>query len=187
MNRPVVRLAAALAFATLAQGALAQSSVGKVFRDKDVDENALIQALTPDEPVRTRSIRVRPEAPSPGAQAAAARPAQASLLITFETNSADLTERSKAALDVVARALKSDRLAEFSFSVEGHADPRGGHDLNMRLSQSRAESVVEYLVTQHNLPRERLQPVGKGDQELANPTAPSAAENRRVTIKTQVR
>lgn len=38
--------------------------------------------------------------------------ASASLLITFETNSAELTAGAKQQLDVVAAALKNDRLAE---------------------------------------------------------------------------
>lgn len=183
MKHVAIRLAAALAIVAGSGTVDAQSQVGRVFKEKDVSENALIEALTPEQTIRTRSIRVRP-----GAQPAQpSRPAQASLLITFETNSADLTERSRTTLDVVGRALKSDQLAEFTFSVEGHADPRGDHERNQRLSQARAESVVEYLVNSHNVPRERLQPMGKGDQELANPNVPAAPENRRVTIKTQLK
>jgi outer membrane protein OmpA-like peptidoglycan-associated protein len=108
------------------------------------------------------------------------------LLITFQTNSAELTPESRTALDVVARALASDRLASFAFAVEGHADPRGPSDMNLRLSQARADSVVEYLVRRHGLPRDRLSPVGKGESELANVAVPTAPENRRVTIKTML-
>ena len=65
-----------------------------------------------------------------------------------------------------------------------HADPRGGADYNLRLSQARAESVVDYLAGRHGIPRDRLRPIGKGQTELANPGRPTAPENRRVTIKT---
>jgi outer membrane protein OmpA-like peptidoglycan-associated protein len=160
----------------------------KLLRGKDITESALIDALTPAEPeIRTRSIKILREDAGGGAKSLPPpKPASASLLITFETKSAELTPRSRQSLDVVARALKSDKLTEFKFSIEGHADPRGGDDLNLRLSQSRAESVVNYLAEQHGIDRERLKPVGKGTTELLNATRPDAPENRRVTIKTLV-
>jgi OmpA-OmpF porin, OOP family len=180
-----------LAAAALALPGISGAQSGPMFKSGKLDERALVDALAPPEPeIRTRSIRVAPGAqapytqPRPAAQASSS--GSASLLITFETNSAELTQRSKSMLDVMARALTSDRLAEFGFSVEGHADPRGSTDLNARLSQARADSVVDYLVTQHNIDRARLKPVGKGDSELANSNNPAAPENRRVTFRTQV-
>ena len=172
---------AALAAAALAAAPGAWAQVGTVFKEKELTEAAIIDALAPEDPVKLRSIQVRP---APGTQPV--KTPAASLLITFETNSAELTPSSRSALDVVARALASERLREFSFAVEGHADPRGGHELNMRLSQARAETVVDYLVRQHGVGRERLNPIGKGELELANTTVPTAPENRRVTIKTKV-
>jgi len=146
-------------------------------------------AQEPDEGrPRMRSINVRP-ASRPATQAAApaiaprpSEPPKASILITFETNSADLTAEARRSIDVVGRALSSDSLASFQFSIEGHADPRGGSDLNQRLSQARAESVRRYLVAAHGISPERLQAVGKGDRELVNAANPTAPENRRVTI-----
>jgi outer membrane protein OmpA-like peptidoglycan-associated protein len=128
--------------------------------------------------MRTRSIRVtregQPSAPAPSA----------SLLITFETNSAQLTPQARKSLEVVGRALKSEKLADFRFSIEGHADPRGTEAANLRLSQARAESVVAYLVDSQSIDRARLKAVGKGQSELMNVSNPIAPENRRVTIKT---
>ena len=173
-----------------------------ILRGKDITEKNLIEALTPaapgtaepaaDEPVRLRSIRVQRDNPTAkpdetavkAAAKATEKKASASLLITFETNSAELTPRAKSSLDVVAKALQADKLAEFKFAIEGHADPRGQADFNMTLSQSRAESVVAYLVEQHGINRERLKPVGKGATELVNTQRVDAPENRRVTITT---
>lgn len=169
-----LRIAVAVLYSALSLSAYAQP----ILRGKDITESNLIDALTPpSQEVRTRSIRVERDAPpaeSPGA----------SLLITFETNSARLTPDAQSSLDVVARALQAERLAEFRFSIEGHADPRGRPDYNLRLSQARAESVVEYLTSRHRVGRERLRPIGKGDTELANTARPTAPENRRVTIMT---
>ena len=161
-----------------------------VLKGNAVTENNLVDALTPDEaPVVTRSLRVQRDNPvKPGGAAAADKPrkASASLLITFETNSADLLPQAKKQLDVVAAALRNDKLSEYSFNVEGHADPRGSHDGNLTLSQQRAESVRSYLVSQHSIDPKRLKAIGKGDTELLNASNPAAIENRRVTIVTDV-
>ncbi|MDB5946245.1 MAG: OmpA/MotB domain protein, partial [Ramlibacter sp.] len=71
-------------------------------------------------------------------------------------------------------------------AIEGHADPRGGEQANLELSQRRAESVVSYLAGNHHIDPSRLRPVGKGQTELFNLTQLDAPENRRVTVKTLV-
>lgn len=177
-------LAVALLPAAAQETPQAQQAAGtRVLKDQDVTESNLVSALTPDEPpVVTRSLKVgrdaRPAAPP--------RKPSASLLITFETNSSNITTRAKEQLDVVASALQNERLAEYSFSVEGHADPRGNPDHNLTLSQQRAESVRQYLVSAHAIDPQRLKAMGKGDRELLNPQMPAAPENRRVTIVTNL-
>ena len=204
LSRPttlVRRLAAAGVVSCLVVSQLvwAQAGNGKVLSGKAVTESNLLDALTPaaaapaaaagdangdaDVAVRTRSLRVTSNTPA-AAVLAPRKKASASLLITFETNSAQLTARSKEQLDVVAAALKNDRLKDFSFEVEGHADARGAADANQLLSQQRAESVRAYLVGSHSIPEARLRAVGKGDTEPMNTRDVAAAENRRVTITT---
>lgn len=191
------RLAAAgvVSCLVVSQLAWAQTGNGKVLSGKAVTESNLLDALTPaaaapadangdaDVAVRTRSLRVTSNTPA-AAVLAPRKKASASLLITFETNSAQLTARSKEQLDVVAAALKNDRLKDFSFEVEGHADARGAADANRLLSQQRAESVRAYLVGSHSIAEVRLRAVGKGDTEPMNTRDVAAAENRRVTITT---
>ena len=153
----------------------------------EVTEAALLQALDPasqDVMARTRSIRPSLKPGSADSAAAAPAPARANLLITFPTGSAELTDETLQALTTVGKALQSDRLAGFAFRIEGHADPRGGDELNLRLSQERAQSVVSYLVNQMGIGAERLNAVGKGSAELLNTAQPTAPENRRVTIVT---
>ncbi|WP_326534388.1 OmpA family protein [Pseudorhodoferax sp.] len=158
-----------------------------VLRMNQVTEQALLDALAIDEPVaeeavRTRSIRPTARSNAPRPAAAAGR---SNLLITFTTNSAELTNESKTALGTVAKALQSDKLSGFSFSIEGHADPRGNAELNQRLSEARAQSVAAFLVSSHGVAADRLVPVGKGSSELLNTDRPEAPENRRVTIVTR--
>ena len=179
----------------LAVSAAAAAQTGKVLRGKDVNESALIEALTPsiataapaeEESIRTRSIHVNrekdPASITDKPARAPAKPASASLLITFETNSTELTPRAKQSLNVVGQALTSDKLAEFRFAIEGHADPRGDSEANLRLSKLRAESVRQYLVQAKHIDDKRLDAVGKGSTEPINSTNPSAPENRRVTF-----
>jgi OmpA-OmpF porin, OOP family len=81
--------------------------------------------------------------------------------------------------------MKSDKLANVKFTIEGHADPRGNEEANLKLSQSRAESVRDYLTASHGLAAERVNAVGKGSSALMKPSEPAAPENRRVTIVAQ--
>jgi len=155
-----------------AVGNVAAQSAAPIFRGQ-VSESELVDALTPE--IRLRSIRPVPNAPPP-------KPAAASLLITFKTNSTELTSEAKSTLDVVARALKTDQLSTYRFRIEGHADSRGNPEHNLFLSQERAESVRNYLVSPLGVERSRLVPEGRGDREPLNRQNVAAPENRRVTI-----
>lgn len=170
---------------------LSFGQMDKVLKDKEINESTLVNALTPEEMPLPEKPMCPPEMPKCRSiridrVAVPVKQPAASLLITFETDSTQLTPKAKQSLEVVATALKSDKLANFKFSIEGHADPRGGQELNLRLSQERAESVVSYLANNQKIDRIRLQAVGKGQSELLNIADPSAPENRRVTIKTIV-
>ena len=184
----ITYLRAATAVLTLCLGALVHAqSAPPVLKMNQVTEQALVDALAIDEPVleeggKTRSIRPTARSNATPARAGAGK---SNLLITFNTGSADLTTESKQALGTVAKALQSDKLAGFAFSVEGHADPRGGVELNQRLSEARAKSVVEYLVASYGILPERLSAGGKGTSEPLNTERPDAPENRRVTIVTK--
>lgn len=200
--RRAAGLALATAFVAVA-GALATPALAqeKVMREGQVTERALVDALALPAPaaapaaegndaVRTRSFRpaVVPAAATAttAGAAVAAGPAaaagKASILITFVTDSAELTQRARDALDVLGGAMKSERLAAVRFTIEGHADPRGGEDYNMRLSTARAQAVREYLIARHGLAPERINAVGRGATALLDTRNIAAPENRRVTI-----
>lgn len=172
-----------LAVCILAAALPAIGQEGPVLKEGQAEVGTLVDALAPPEqkaPVRTRSLRiVRDDASS---APVSPKPAKVSLLITFDTNSANLTPGARQSLDVVGQALASEKLAASRFSIEGHADPRGVPAANLKLSQQRAESVRDYLVASMHIDRARLEAVGKGDSELMNKASPEAPENRRVTI-----
>ena len=65
--------------------------------------------------------------------------------------------------------------------VEGHTDETGTHDMNMKLSQDRADAVRNYLIRKGVSPK-RITAKGYGpDKPLADGKDPkSLAKNRRV-------
>jgi outer membrane protein OmpA-like peptidoglycan-associated protein len=76
----------------------------------------------------------------------------------------------------VGQALNSEKLSDFRFAIQGHADPRGDPASNPMLSQRKAESVRQYLVQDKHVAKQPLRAVGKGDTELlntANPVCPA--------------
>ena len=164
----VVRIILLFVLAVLTVPASGQA---KVLKGDQITREALLADLVPRPMTRSIGSNTKPSA---------------SIMIMFETNSAELTEDSKKRLGVVGQALNDDQLSKFSFMLEGHADPRGTPDLNQRLSEERAESVRQYLVQSRSVGVARLKSIGKGDREPLNTTNPAAPENRRVTIITEV-
>ena len=67
--------------------------------------------------------------------------------------------------------------------TSGHTDRKGSEDDNDRLSQERAESVLEQLVSE-GIPRDRITAVGRGERDPRVPTADGVDEvaNRRVEV-----
>lgn len=160
-----------------------------VLATSQVTEDALVDALAiepapPDEAASGATRGFRPALRPSFVPTKPAAPGKANLLITFATGSAELTAETIHVLETVARALQSDRLAGFAFRIEGHADARGAADLNQKLSEERAQSVVAYLSGKLGILAERMQPVGRGASEPLNLQKADAVENRRVTIIT---
>ncbi len=101
--------------------------------------------------------------------------------ITFQSGSATLTESSLPILDELAVDLNI--CPDASVHVEGHTDSDGAEDLNLALSVSRAEAVVDALIAR-NIGVERLYAEGYGEsQPIAdNETREGKARNRRIVF-----
>lgn len=102
--------------------------------------------------------------------------------VTFDVGSASLRPEFRATLDKVAQSLKDypDSLVD----VYGHTDSTGSDAFNQSLSENRARTVMNYLVTQ-GVPAARLRSQGFGEtMPVADNTTPEGrAKNRRVEIK----
>jgi outer membrane protein OmpA-like peptidoglycan-associated protein len=147
-------------------------------RDRDSDGDAIIDRLDncPDEPGDARYQGcVQP-------QLVMITSERLELLdrVHFESGKADVLPRSHLLLDNVVRVLASHPTISV-VEVRGHTDDRGSEQLNMGLSQKRAESVVAYLVGK-GVAGDRLRAVGRGEGEPVydNDTRAGRAANRRV-------
>ena len=102
--------------------------------------------------------------------------------VRFEINSAKLTEEATRQLDELGKALTAPQLAQSKIEINGHTDASGDAAYNKKLSQKRAESVKNYLVSVYRINPQRLTAVGWGEERLKNTSDPNAADNRRVEI-----
>lgn len=102
--------------------------------------------------------------------------------VLFKTNEAELLPIARDKLQTVATALK-DSGTDGQITIEGHTDSRGSDKFNRDLSQRRADSVREYLISQGVEP-ERVKALGQGESEpiASNDSAEGRANNRRVEI-----
>lgn len=102
--------------------------------------------------------------------------------VNFETNSATLTGASLSILDGAASTL--NQYTDINAEVAGHTDSTGAAAYNQGLSERRAASVRDYLVSK-GVAASRLSSRGYGeDQPIAdNSNAAGRAQNRRVELK----
>ncbi len=80
--------------------------------------------------------------------------------IFYEFDSAELTPESTPALDSLVVLLEEN--PNITIELASHCDYRGADAYNERLSQRRAESVVNYLIA-HGIAADRLTPKGYGE------------------------
>jgi outer membrane protein OmpA-like peptidoglycan-associated protein len=127
----------------------------------------------------TAELRVLPKPSRPGV---VIKKTQIALRrqISFATGSDEILPNSEPILLEVADALLRNPQLEL-IEVQGHTDNRGDPNLNMRLSQQRAESVQQWLI-RHGVEPARLMAKGYGaTRPLApNITQQNRARNRRV-------
>ena len=100
--------------------------------------------------------------------------------INFAFDSAQLNSAAKSILDNALPAIKGN---PGNISVEGHTDSTGSDEYNQGLSQRRAQSVVDYLVS-NGVSSSNLNAVGYGESNpvASNNTREGRAQNRRVEV-----
>ncbi|NND09080.1 MAG: OmpA family protein [Saprospiraceae bacterium] len=124
-----------------------------------------------------------PTAADASAPALAIKP----ITINFNTGQYRLTENAKTLIDLqLADIAKS--FANLRVRIEGNTDSTGSRATNMKLSQQRAQSVADYLVSTYNMDRNRFVIVGNGPDKPApgcesNATEACREKNRRTEFQ----
>lgn len=81
--------------------------------------------------------------------------------IFYDFDKATLTPASTQALDKLVALLKEN--SHVTIELSAHCDYKGNSEYNKRLSQRRAQTVVDYLIA-HGIEKDRLTPVGYGKE-----------------------
>lgn len=103
--------------------------------------------------------------------------------IEYDYDKATLRPASKKILDDLYDFLVLNN--NLSVEISSHTDERGSDAYNMKLSQERAKSVVDYLI-EKGIPKERLVAQGYGETKLLIPKAQTEEEhqkNRRTAFR----
>lgn len=109
--------------------------------------------------------------------------------IYYESNQSELTEANKAVVDTTILKILKDN-PEIIVEISSHTDSKGTKPYNLKLSQDRAEELLDYLV-EKGIDKKRLRAKGYG---MEKPVAPNENEdgsineegralNRRTEIK----
>jgi outer membrane protein OmpA-like peptidoglycan-associated protein len=103
--------------------------------------------------------------------------------ILFNVNRHTLTKDAKAQLDAAVEKIRGAK--NYVLEIQGFTDKTGGPQMNLALSQKRADSVVRYLTVQHNVPLRKISVLGIGedDPNADNKTREGRKQARRVEIK----
>jgi outer membrane protein OmpA-like peptidoglycan-associated protein len=107
--------------------------------------------------------------------------------ILFRVGSSVLSAQAKTQLDQIAQ--QALQAKGYVLEIGGFASADGSVDANRRLSQRRADTVIRYLVENHQIPLRRIvTPYGYGE---SNPVADNTSregreQNRRVEVKVLV-
>ena len=150
---------------------------------------ALLAGVSAAEAQNAAATNPPPGAASPAPSAATPAPSAtspapstpSSLVLHFDPGSAAVRPQDVALLDQASRLYRAGN--PIVMIVTGSADTTGSPAANLRLSEQRANNVLQGLVSR-GIPVERFQVIAKGQTDPAAPTPPATADerNRRVEI-----
>jgi OOP family OmpA-OmpF porin len=105
--------------------------------------------------------------------------------IYFDTGKADIKPESAQAMGEIGKLLKAD--PQLKVFVVGHTDNTGTVEANLKLSDARAQAVMQALIRDQGIAPARLRATGCGQYApvAANDTEEGRAKNRRVELVKQ--
>ncbi|MCK9270762.1 MAG: OmpA family protein [Bacteroidales bacterium] len=102
--------------------------------------------------------------------------------VNFDVGKSQIKQEDYALLTKLQKAM--NQFNDASIVIEGHTDSQGGDDLNLKLSQERADAVLSYLSANTTIDRGRFSTVGFGESKPVanNETVAGRKVNRRIDI-----
>ncbi len=85
--------------------------------------------------------------------------------IQFDVNKATIRPESDSLLQEIIKVIKENPHIK-KIAIEGHTSSEGSDRSNLKLSDNRAKSVMDYLVTKGSLPKEMFTAKGFGETKL---------------------
>lgn len=103
--------------------------------------------------------------------------------VHFGFNKDNLTKTAQEALDQLATDVTTAK--GYIVTVEGGTDSVGDAEYNYALSERRANAVIQYLASKHNIPAHKIYLIGLGKDKPvdSNKTRDGRAKNRRVDVR----
>jgi len=98
----------------------------------------------------------------------------------FEPNSPTLTPKHYSSLKQLGQIIKQN--SRYKIRIEAHSDSRGSLDVNLKMSQKRADNFTQYLTQKCGAPKELITAIGMGEKHPVanNINKVGRAKNRRV-------
>lgn len=104
--------------------------------------------------------------------------------IQFDADAAVVRPDSYRVLGRIADTLTHPSLLGYKFLIVGHTVSTGRRDVNLSLSQRRADVIREVLVNTFKINPKRLSSLGLGEEQLLDSARPSSSANQRVHLMT---
>jgi OOP family OmpA-OmpF porin len=104
--------------------------------------------------------------------------------IRFDEDAAVVRPESYRILGRIADTLYHPSLSGYKFLIVGHTVSTGKRDYNLTLSQRRAETIRDIMITTFKISPKRLQAIGLGEEQLLDGLHPAAPVNAQFQIVT---
>lgn len=146
----------------------------------DIDVAALHQQVV--ERIKSKADGVALKRPPVAAQLL--KLPQLMVEVQFDPDSPIIRPPSYQTIGRIADALYDPSLLPYTFLVVGHTDATGRREASLALSQRRADSIRDVLVTTFKISPKRIKAIGLGEEQLQDSAHPTAAINQQIQVMT---
>ncbi|MGJ4948199.1 OmpA family protein [Bradyrhizobium sp. HKCCYLS20291] len=104
--------------------------------------------------------------------------------IQFDVDTPIVRPESYQTVGRIADAMVYSDLLPYTFLIVGHIEANGKRESNVILSQRRADAIRDILANTFKISVKRLQSIGLGEEQLLDPSKPTATVNQQIQIIT---